>query len=135
LRAGDLPEGVQRLIAEHIDSVEQLEILLLLHKDAARAWSAEAVARELRVSHISAGDRLKELMRAGILVRVEGAGSGPEYRYAPESPKLEESVSGLEKAYSERRVTVINLIFSKPVDKIRTFADAFRLRKDDDDNG
>ena len=32
-------------------------------------------------------------------------------------------------------MTVINLIFSKPVDKIRTFADAFRLRKDEDDNG
>ena len=126
---------MQRLIAEHIDSVEQLEILLLLHKDSARAWSAEAVARELRVSPISAGDRLKELMRAGILVRVEGVGSGAEYRYAPDSPKLAEAVNGLASAYTERRVTVINLIFSKPVDKIRTFADAFRLRKDDDDNG
>jgi hypothetical protein len=32
----------------------------------------------------------------------------------------------------KRRVTVINSIYSKPIDKIRTFADAFRLRKDED---
>ncbi|HEX5752662.1 MAG TPA: hypothetical protein VFZ09_41040 [Archangium sp.] len=134
MRAGDLPEAVRRLIAEHIDSVEQLEILLLLHQHPERSWTAESVARELRISPLSAGDRLKDMARAAILARVQG--SEAEYRYAPESPQMGEAVSGLAAAYSERRVTVINLIFSKPVDKIRTFADAFRLRKDaDDDNG
>ncbi len=130
MRAGDLPEGVRRLIAEHIDSVEQLEILLLLYQHPERSWTAEAVARELRVSAFSAGDRLKEMARAAILSHLEG--SAVEYRYAPESPQMAEAVAGLATAYTERRVTVINLIFSKPVDKIRTFADAFRLRRDDD---
>jgi hypothetical protein len=134
LRAGDLPEAVRRLIADHIDSVEQLEILLLLHQHPERSWTAESVARELRVSPLSAGDRLKDMARAAILSKVKG--SEGEYRYAPESPQMGEAVSGLATAYAERRVTVINLIFSKPVDKIRTFADAFRLRRgDDDDNG
>ena len=110
--------------------MEQLEILLLLHQHPGRAWTAETVARELRISALSAGDRLEDLTRAAILSRVEGGTA--EYGYAPASPKLEEAVSGLATAYAERRVTVINLIFSKPVDKIRTFADAFRLRKDDD---
>jgi len=36
-------------------------------------------------------------------------------------------------SYADRRVTVIGLIFSKPVDKIRSFADAFRIRKDRSD--
>jgi hypothetical protein len=132
LRASDLPEAVRRLIAEHIDSVEQLEILLLLHQHPERSWTAESVARELRVSPLSAGDRLKDMARAAILSKVKGTEG--EYRYAPENPQLGGAVSGLATAYSERRVTVINLIFSKPVDKIRTFADAFRLRKDDDDD-
>jgi hypothetical protein len=133
LRAGDLPEAVRRLIADHIDSVEQLEILLLLFQHPERSWSAESVARELRISALSAGDRLKDMARAAILSKVPG--SEGEFRYAPESPQMGEAVAGLAAAYSERRVTVINLIFSKPVDKIRTFADAFRLRRDDDDNG
>jgi len=122
---------VRRLIADHIDSVEQLEILLLLYQHPERSWSAESVARELRVSPMSAGDRLKDMTRAAILARVPGAEG--EYRYAPER-QMGEAVAGLAAAYSERRVTVINLIFSKPVDKIRTFADAFRLRRDDDDD-
>ncbi|OJT25875.1 hypothetical protein BO221_08525 [Archangium sp. Cb G35] len=133
MRAGDLPEVVRRLIADHIDSVEQLEILLLLQQHPERSWTAESVARELRISPLSAGDRLKDMARSAILARVQG--SEAEYRYAPESPDMAEAVAGLATAYSERRVTVINLIFSKPVDKIRTFADAFRLRRDDDDNG
>lgn len=133
MRAGDLPEAVRRLIADHIDSVEQLEILLLLHQHPERSWTAESVARELRVSPLSAGDRLKDMGRASILSKVQGTEG--EYRYAPESQQLAEAVAGLATAYAERRVTVINLIFSKPVDKIRTFADAFRLRRDDDDNG
>ena len=122
---------MRRLIADYIDSVEQLEILLLLYQHPERSWSAESVARELRVSPMSAGDRLKDMTRAAILARVPGAEG--EYRYAPER-QMGEAVAGLAAAYSERRVTVINLIFSKPVDKIRTFADAFRLRRDDDDD-
>ncbi|MFE8604805.1 hypothetical protein [Archangium violaceum] len=133
MRAGDLPEAVRRLIADHIDSVEQLEILLLLQQHPERSWTAELVARELRISPLSAGDRLKDMARSAILSRLQG--SEAEYRYAPVSPEMVEAVAGLATAYSERRVTVINLIFSKPVDKIRTFADAFRLRRDDDDNG
>jgi hypothetical protein len=133
LQAGDLPEGVRQLIADSIDSVEQLEILLLLQQHPARTWTAESVARELRVSPLSAGDRLEDLTRDALLVRVKG--NEEEYRYAPGSAALDEAARGLATAYTERRVTVINLIFSKPVDKIRTFADAFRLRKKEDDNG
>ncbi len=124
---------VRRFIVDHVDSVEQLEILLLLHQHPGRTWDAEAVARELRISALSAGDRLEDQARAGLLARVEG--SPGRFRYAPGTPALDEAVSGLATAYAERRVTVINLIFSKPVDKIRTFADAFRLRKGEDDNG
>jgi hypothetical protein len=134
LRNSGLPEEVRRFIVDHIDSVEQLEILLLLHGQRARTWTAESVARELRIAPISAGERLEEFVRGSVLSRADG--TPVEYRYAPGSSKLDTAVDGLARAYSERRVTVINFIFSKPVDKIRTFADAFRLRKeDDDDNG
>lgn len=130
MRASDLPEEVRRLIADHIDSVEQLEILLLLYQHPERTWDAEAVARELRIASISAGERLEDMAQSGLLARKDG--KPVEYRYAPESESLDAAVRGLSTAYSERRVTVINLIFSKPVDKIRTFADAFRIRRDDD---
>ncbi len=130
MRTSDLPEEVRRLIADHIDSVEQLEILLLLYQHPERTWDAESVARELRVAAISAGERLEDMAHSGLLTRKDG--KPVEYRYAPANAALGDAVRGLSTAYSERRVTVINLIFSKPVDKIRTFADAFRIRRDDD---
>lgn len=113
--------------------MEQLEILLLLLQHPSRIWNAESVARELRISPLSAGERLEDLTYDGFLARADGSEAG--YRYGPESAALDAAVRGLASAYPTRRVTVINLIFSKPVDKIRTFADAFRLRKKGDDNG
>jgi hypothetical protein len=56
-------------------------------------------------------------------------GPPPTYRYAP-PPELHRSIAGLVETYRERRVSVINLVYSRPSDAIRSFADAFRLRKD-----
>jgi hypothetical protein len=130
LHESDLPEGVRRFIYRHIHSVEQLEILLLLHRNPGRAWSADAVARELRIASESGAERLEDMARDKLLVR-QGV-SPKEYRYGPENMKLDDAVRGLAAEYVKRRVTVINSIYSKPIDKIRTFADAFRLRKDDE---
>jgi DNA-binding Lrp family transcriptional regulator len=130
LTQSDLPDEVRRFIAHHIESVEQVEILLLLYQHSERAWSAEAVARELRIAPRSAGERMEGMMRSGLLSR-QGV-SPEEYRYAPRDTKLEEGVRGLSAEYALRRVTIVNFIYSKPIDKIRTFADAFRLKKDDD---
>ena len=127
MQGSELPEGVRRLIADHIESVEQLEILLLLCRDPERAWSAEAVARELRISALSAGERLEDLARDALVVRERDGDL--DYRYGPRDADQDEAVRGLVSAYAERRVTVINLIFSKPTDKISTFANAFRFWK------
>jgi hypothetical protein len=44
---------------------------------------------------------------------------------------MDRAIAGLAQAYTDRRVSVITLIFSKPVDKLRSFTDAFKLRRDD----
>lgn len=130
MHASDLPEGMRWFILHHINSVEQLELLLLLHGHPGRAWSTDVVARELRIAPASAGEQLEDMVRDRLFVR-QGV-SPKEYRYGPENMKLDDAVRGLAAEYMKRRVTVINSIYSKPIDKIRTFADAFRLRKDED---
>ena len=42
-----LPDDVQRFIIEHINSVEQLEALLLVRSDPARVWTTEEVSHAL----------------------------------------------------------------------------------------
>lgn len=123
--AGDLSDGVRRLLSAHIDSLEQLEILLLLHRDRNRRWTANDVAAELRTASESASERLVDLERRGFAKHTAAA-----YQFDA-SPDLDRAVAELATTYPVRRVSIINFIFSKPTDKMKSFADAFRLRKGD----
>lgn len=126
-----LSEEVKKFIVEHINSLEQLEILLLLHRHPEKEWTAQNVSRELRLSQPSVATRLADLERRGLLAIRES--SDLLYRYRPQKPDIEPAVDSLARLYPDYRFTVINLIFSKPLDKIKTFADAFRFREDKDD--
>lgn len=119
----DLPQNVYAFLLEHIDSLEQLEVLLLMRKDQ-RSWSAQEIARELRIMPESAGNRMSNLSLRGIVIEDGSA----RYRYSPRSPELDRDVAGLATAYAERRVTVINLIATKHLERIKSFADAFKLK-------
>lgn len=124
-----IPEIVRRFITDHINSVESLEILLLLSTGTIREFTAEEVSRTLRTSLESAAARLRELHHAKLLVMVEEAES-PKYRFDPGSREAA-VVADLEKVYKTRRVSVISFIYSNPTDPLRAFSDAFRLRKDE----
>lgn len=123
-----LPREVTGFIADHIGSVVELEVLLLLHAQPARQWSAADIGRELRIDPAWVSAHLKEMSARGLLSRSDEP--EPIYAYRPGTAELDAAVNGLASAYADRRVTVITLIFSKPPDKIRSFADAFRLRKE-----
>jgi hypothetical protein len=112
-----IPDDVQRFIAEHVHSVEQLEVLLLLHRDATRAWSADEVARELRIDAGSAKSRLADLCTRRLLV--ETSAPALAYRFEPAAQALGRVVSSLATLYAERRVSVITLIFAKPTARPR----------------
>jgi hypothetical protein len=121
-----LSDALKSFIAEHIHSVEQVEILLLLVRVPERAWNPRAVSDEIRTDPESAADRLEDLHTRGLVSRQQSSPVG--YHYAPRTEELAARVAELAVAYSERRYTVIDLIFAKPSDRIRIFADAFRLR-------
>jgi len=118
----------------HIDSIEKLEVLLLLRARTEREWAASEVALELRITEASAAARLADLASGGLLV--SNRGQPPVYHYSPASSEDTRSISELATAYAERRVSVITFIFSKPQERVRGFADAFLLkRKREDEHG
>jgi hypothetical protein len=125
-----LSQIVRQLITERIDSLVQLEVLLLLVRPGGGTWTAQAVSDALRINPGYAAGELTTLRARGLAaVAGDAIGGDPAYRYAPASPELDAAVQELVQAYADRRVAVVTFIFSKPVDKIQTFADAFRLRK------
>ena len=126
MKSGELPPEVARFIAEHIDAAEQLEILLLLHRDPSREWTALDVSQAIYTVPASATLRLEALAASGFVAST--GGGDPRYRYAPGSEGLGRQVDVLAEAYRADRVSVIKLIFSRPPSPVQSFADAFRLR-------
>jgi len=123
----EIGQETKQFILDCIDSLEQLEILLLLRQEPERCWSAEEVNAEIKSSVTSVRSRLETLANQGLLARE------PKdcYRFSP--PPLKVMVmDNLAQAYKEQRIRVIEMIFSKPSSPILGFADAFRLRKDKD---
>lgn len=113
-------------INKNIASVEQIEVLLILHANPERAWSIDEISAILRSSPNSIKSRLMMLEQRGLSAPVQPTG----YRYAA-SGRLHDMVEVLADEYALRRFSVIELIFSRP-DAARSFADAFRLREDEE---
>ena len=126
-----LPEDVQRFLKEHIRSVGELEVLLLLHREHERWWTPEAVNEELRTSLQSALECLTQLHGSGLVERSEGTSS---YRLERVHVGVETVVGRLAHLFKESLSSVIDAIYARKHDNLREFADAFRLKKKKDDN-
>jgi hypothetical protein len=124
----DFPVDVRHFIDQNIESLAQLEALLLLRNDPQRSWDAAAMAKALYVPVEMAEALLAEFGRRQ-LVKVMPQ-SDVHYTYNIVDAKLDELIGRVAAEYQERRVGVISLIYSKPLNKVQTFADAFRLRKE-----
>jgi hypothetical protein len=120
-----LPEDVHRFLHQNIESVEQLEVLLLLWRTPERGWTSDEVATAV-YSHPSSVIRRLAMLYGQGLLREREPGC---YQYAPRTVDLHDTVTRLDHMYRERRVAVITLIASKPMENVRAFSDAFRIRR------
>ena len=96
---------------------------MLLHERKERLWSAHEINVRLRSQKASIEKWLETLVALGLAERLPHG-----YRYCPASDKLAQDTSALVDAYRERRIKVIELIFSKPNENLLNFIRAFDLR-------
>jgi hypothetical protein len=127
--AAEVSSAVRQFIGGFIDSLEQLEILLLLFSSSEKEWTARSVYEDIKSSPASVQSRLDTLHTQGLIARVPP----DRFRYSPATQELAEAVEGLAKSYKDNRIQIIELIFSKPSSPILGFADAFRIRRDKKD--
>ena len=121
-----LSPAVKGFLRNHIESVEQIEILAVMQNAPGREWTAHDLYQVLRSSDRSIARRLAEFARVGLLVEI--AGEPPKYRYQPREAALEVPAAEAVQAYRERPVLVIETIFNPGDDSAQSFADAFRIR-------
>lgn len=123
------PDNVKRFIAAKIDSVCQLEMLLTLRRDINKAWSPSAMSSELYIAPEAAASQLEILRARGLAAATDSP--KPEFQYQVATTEEDRTIQDLANLYRDRRVAVVTLIYSAPVDPLQAFADAFRIRKDE----
>jgi hypothetical protein len=125
----DFSDEFCRFLRVAVPSVEAAEALLLLQREPERWWSAEdlveALAPSASVSAAAAAGYLT-LFQSNSLAAI-----GPDKRaqYRPGFSELGRHVDTLAQAYRERPVTLIRVIYALRDTKIRSFADAFKLKR------
>ena len=125
--AFSISDNLRNFLAQRLSTVEQIEIVLLLMRDPSRAWTAMEVAESLGTAPESAAMRLFLLASGGLLL-FEPAGV-PRYRYAPQSGETGTLLADLAALYPENRDAFAAQLGGATADPIRSFADAFKLKK------
>lgn len=124
----DLPLDVQRFISQHVPSVMQLEVLLRLRSEPDRAHSPMGLSRELGGSVDAAIGCLRDLEATGLAELIDDP-DDLAYVYRPRDRALASTVDQVADAYAKRKVAVVSEIYRAPQDPLRSFSDAFRIRK------
>jgi hypothetical protein len=122
----DFPLELKQFIALHVESLAQLEALLILRQDPGVRWNSADLAKRLYITPDMCEALLVNLRQRGF---IDHAADG--FYYQPRLPEADRILADLGAMYQQRRVAVITEIYSKPVTKVQTFADAFRLRKEE----
>jgi hypothetical protein len=122
------PEAAD-FVARFIESIHQIELLMLLRRTPDQWWTADEIARELHepapiVSADLSGFRGHGLVAVQSMVPMT-------YRYEPGSVHLHAGVESLAAAYQETPLALAKAVAERPDRVLRTFADAFRLRRGD----
>ena len=97
-------------ITRCIDSVETLDVLLLLRRSPDTFWAPAAVARQLGIEPETAANRLASLHSRGLLDR---AAATSAFRFAPIEAADNALIDRLESLYRDRRAAVLGVIRSR----------------------
>lgn len=121
-----MERALSDFIQDSFETVWAVEILLTLLREPDRVWSAGELIGELRSSEVVVRRSLDSLLAAGLIVVEAGDG----VRYGPASPEQARLAGALADTYRVRPGAVRRLILHRPSETLRSFSDAFRLRKD-----
>ena len=123
--APDIPERVLRFLAETVDTVPQLEALLLLWQEPGKSWSAEEIAGRVYVSPETGQQILRSLETRRLAVS-----EGGSYRYSSAWDGSGTLMAEVASTYRRHLVRIATFIHSGASASVRDFARAFNLKKD-----
>lgn len=126
----EIPAELLAFLHTCIDSVEGLQVLLLLLDGGGIPSSIDTLSNELRSSKASVLKRVQDLQSCRVLALDALAANGAVH-FHPATPEAKGLVRELALLYRQRPHRVIAQIFARPPSApLQSFADAFRLKKE-----
>jgi hypothetical protein len=130
--ASAFPEHLARLLTSSIETEERLDALCLLKRARPRTFTAKGVASELNLALSKAENALAMLCGRGFLTVT--IANDLFYSYAPISPTIDEALDELVQLLASDRTRVLDVLRKQHGrDPAHAFANAFLVRKKDDD--
>ena len=121
-----LPPAARHILTHAIRGVEELQVILLLHRHADRYWDAEAVADRVGLQASRASAALEALAGHGFLdVRLTDVINN---RYNPATPEQLDLLESIASLWRADRTALLELLTMKRR-ALTDFSEAFRLRK------
>lgn len=106
---------------DHIESYEQLELLLLLRNEPDAYWTEEALSVRLSIPSSLVSPALEELQTAGFILG-NRQGSDKRYRDVAQRESLEATIGRLADKYREQPMPIIKVMSANAIDRVRTAA-------------
>ncbi|HYC49479.1 MAG TPA: BlaI/MecI/CopY family transcriptional regulator [Gemmatimonadaceae bacterium] len=128
----EISGDVRTLIRERLVSMDHVEVVMRLREGEAELQTPAQLERSTRLGPHTVQRCLNDLVHGG-LVRQEPASNA--YAYAPRTSRDRAAIDELAALYNQRPVTLVKLIYEQPPTAVKSFADAFRLRDDDEEEG
>ena len=123
----EFPREVRGLIASALASMDHVEVLVLLHRNAPAFLTRDDVVKQTGIAPGLVDRAIADLETRG-LITVNDTAGGPTLAYSPRSEELRDTVDKLVTLYNERPVSLIRAVYDRPAHPVISFADAFRVR-------
>jgi hypothetical protein len=120
----DLPSEVHRLIAEVISSMDHVEVLRRLQARPEEPMTLDAIAADTHLDRGLLVRVLHDLQSVHLISESDGV-----YRYVANTRDAD-GVRQLIEMYNTRPVTLVRAVYAR-LSPVKTFADAFRIRRED----
>lgn len=111
MKVQDVSIRLKQFIFESVDSIELIDVLILMRNNPEKWLRSNDISKELRSSLTSIAQRLDKLVELNL---VELREANKSYHFNPQTPELNELVDELVHEYTLRKHKIVELIFSPP---------------------
>jgi len=124
----EIPPAVLQFILKRIETVTELETLLIVSAAPAREWTVDDISARIHAAAPTAAAVLQALSDRRLIASDD---SRSRFWFSPASEAEEQTIRQTAEIYRTQLIPVTRLIHEKASTPVQEFARAFNLKKED----